>query len=83
MLGVGRITQSDTIYPTAIATGSDGNLWLAEDDNTNGVTSRHIARMTISGAFTDFTLPTLSQYDYLQHLIAGPDGNLWFFLDTD
>ncbi len=72
---------SNDMSPIAIATGSDDNLWLAENGN-NGATSLHIARMTLNGAFTDFPLPALFQHDYLQHLIAGPDGNLWFSFES-
>ncbi len=33
---------SNDIYLTAIAAGSDGNVWLAENDNNNGATSMHM-----------------------------------------
>lgn len=69
-----------SISPTAIATGSDGNIWLAENNNTSRTTG--IARMTPDGAFTSFPLPVLSQSDYLHLLIPGPDGNLWFSLES-
>jgi len=55
--------------PQFIAAGSDGNLWFTEQ------TTYRIGRMTPTGEFTDFPIPTPGG---LVGIAAGPDGNLWF-----
>jgi hypothetical protein len=76
--GVGRITTSGTVSGFAtstgvgvrgIATGSDGALWFGEGNK--------IARITTSGALTEFALPTTSTGN-LCGVAAGPDGAVWF-----
>lgn len=55
--------------PDGIAAGADGNLWVAEP----GVNK--IARVTPSGAITEFPVPG----GMLPTAVtAGPDGNVWF-----
>jgi streptogramin lyase len=57
--------------PSAIITGSDGNLWF---HNTFA-----IDRLTTSGAFTEYVIPALdSEHGLLRGIAAGPDGNIWF-----
>jgi streptogramin lyase len=51
----------------SITTGPDGNLWFGE--------SGSIAKMTPSGTFTDYTLPTGAQPS---GITTGPDNALWF-----
>jgi virginiamycin B lyase len=55
-----------------IVTGPDGNLWYTE--------ANQIARMTTTGAVTEFAIPTASSAP--QAICAGPDGNLWFAENT-
>jgi streptogramin lyase len=52
-----------------ITVGPDGNLWFTDF-------SGDIGRMTLSGSFTKFSLPTLGSLAV--GITAGPDGNLWF-----
>jgi len=78
---VGKMSPSGRLlaeFPTAsfnisdITVGPDGNLWVTEGDPI-------IARLTTSGALTEFPLP--SDPDILHTatgITAGPDGNLWF-----
>jgi virginiamycin B lyase len=67
-----------------ITTGPDGNLWFAENDIACGDNSgalcsganARIARLTPSGALTEFAVPTANSF--LGEIVTGPDGNLWF-----
>jgi streptogramin lyase len=57
--------------PAGIATGSDGNLWFAEER------ANQIGRITPAGTVTgEFKIHTAGSQPY--GLAAGPDGNLWF-----
>jgi virginiamycin B lyase len=57
-------------YPTSLIVGPDNALWFV----TNG--PNKIVRMTFSGQFTVYTVPT---YNASPHFLAnGSDGNLWF-----
>jgi streptogramin lyase len=74
---MGRITPGGTITqfqlsegPGAITTGPDGNLWYVQ------VAANKIGRMTPSGGFTEFTVPTPNAQPF--NITTGPDGNLWF-----
>ena len=62
-----------------ITVGADGNVWVEQaNDNTPGSTGS-IARITPSGTVSEFTsglLPNANQDN--DHIISGPDGNLWF-----
>ena len=80
---IGRMTTAgevtaELVVPTAncqpagITTGPDGNLWFAE----YGSIPKQIVRLTPSGGFTEFPLP--SPVGAPAFLTAGPDGNLWF-----
>jgi hypothetical protein len=53
-----------------ITTGSDGNLWFAEEY------ANKIGRLTPSGVLTEFAIPTPSSR--ANCLTLGPDGNVWF-----
>jgi streptogramin lyase len=63
-----------------IAPGPDGNVWFT--DNGAGA----IGRITPAGQITEFTDEDIEPFEYyrnevgfpLQHLVAGPDGNMWF-----
>jgi hypothetical protein len=59
----------------SIATGPDGNMWLTLGPNpliSNAPPGAWIARLTLTGSFTEFSSPGASR------LVAGPDGNMWF-----
>ena len=58
--------------PFAITAGPDGNLWFTEVTAGAG----QIGRLTPSGRFTVFPVPTASSMP--EGITAGPDGNLWF-----
>jgi streptogramin lyase len=53
-----------------LASGADGNLWLAE------TFSGQIARISVQGVITEFPLPDRASNP--QGIAAGPDGNIWF-----
>jgi virginiamycin B lyase len=66
-----------------IAAGPDGNLWFTEtafDQSTNRVPK--IGRITPAGKVTEFALSSLPETDSLGPIIAAPDGNLWFGVDS-
>lgn len=77
-------TASSHSNPTAIAAGSDGNLWIAESVSAN---VQQIVKMTTAGAIagTYTVLPNSNPgaADYLQSMASGPDGNMWFVLDDE
>jgi streptogramin lyase len=63
--------------PQGITTGSDGNLWFAEDGNfCFGPVKPEIERLTTTGTFTEFLDPDIN--DTISSLTSGPDGNVWF-----
>lgn len=70
---------------TGIAAGPDGDVWFTEVTYTNNNTVANninkVGRMTPSGAFTEFALPTLDKSDIVGSLITGSDGNLWFAIE--
>ncbi len=55
----------------AITAGPDGNLWVGEYYNAA------VARVTPSGAITEFPVPDSAQ---ISGITSGPDGNVWFTL---
>jgi streptogramin lyase len=67
---IAEFVQPTCGSPTSIASGSDGNLWFVDSSSSK------IGRITTSGIFTMFTLPTPSAQPAL--ITAGLDGNLWF-----
>lgn len=72
----GNIT---TVFPVTdaqrIATGPDGNLWVTQGSPTNA-----IARLSPSGAITEFALPTANAGPL--GIAAGNDGAIWFAENT-
>ena len=59
--------------PTAITTGSDGNLWFTESANPGA-----IGRMTTAGVLTEFTGGALTHDGDPTDIVAAGDGNLYF-----
>jgi streptogramin lyase len=61
--------------PTGITDGPDGNLWFGVSCPAGFA----VGRMTPTGTFTPFLVPTKAVGNHLvQSVAAGPDGNLWF-----
>lgn len=56
--------------PLTITVGPDGALWFTERD------ANKIGRVTTSGGFTEFTVPTAASMPF--GIATGPDGALWF-----
>lgn len=80
-----RTTPHITTFPlkiapykaSGLAVGPDGGLWFAEMAAPSPSTAPDkIARFTLSGQLTEFTLPAGWHSPY--SLVAGSDGNLWF-----
>ena len=88
---LGRITMGGAIteytlpesgwYATSISTGPDGALWLTEFNGLDG----RIGRMTTTGAVTEYPLPPCQSTGGVHcagflpmHIVAGPDGAMWF-----
>lgn len=75
-------------FPPAIAVGQDGNLWFTEVSSVlapgGGYTIYHnkIGRITASGAVSEFPLTLRKPIDLVKQLTAGPNGNLWFGIDS-
>jgi virginiamycin B lyase len=67
---IGSVPNATPVEEYGIATGPDGNVWVAEQ-NANAV-----SKITPSGAFTRYWTPGLSGGP--RHIATGPDGNLWF-----
>jgi streptogramin lyase len=75
---IGRLTTTGSFrefdvrhHPYAITSGPDGALWVADFGE--------IGRVSFSGAFTEFTLPsTVNNGPY--DITTGPDRSLWFAL---
>jgi streptogramin lyase len=63
-------TPKDTTLPTALALGSDHNVWFVE------TWADQIGRVTPNGVITEFAIPTVDSFLY--GIAAGPDGALWF-----
>ena len=79
---IGSITMSGVIRtielpagsaPRAIATGSDGNLWLTDAVNNQ------IGRLTIGGVFTLFSIPTANSSPWA---ITGRDQTAHWFTEA-
>jgi virginiamycin B lyase len=86
---IGRITTAGVVTEfsipvpapffvyTNIAAGPDGALWFGLVNVTRGwPASRGIGRMTTTGEFSEFLLPTGGPIS--GGITAGPDGALWF-----
>ena len=61
----------------AITWGPDGALWFSGAQVSGmDLSSSYVARMTVHGAVTTYSLPDTS--DLAGDLTVGPDGNIWF-----
>ncbi len=73
---VGSITEfSPASLPRGITAGPDGNVWFTELDGNR------IGRITTTGSFTEFKIPSTCGYPDgcgPIGITSGPDGNLWF-----
>ncbi|HVV48746.1 MAG TPA: hypothetical protein VHO06_03725, partial [Polyangia bacterium] len=65
--------------------GPDGNFWITESDTYDATTSAYtdtgfVGRLTPAGVLTQFPLPldALAANSFPQHIVAEPDGLLWF-----
>ncbi len=69
------VTLSD--YPSQVASGPGGNLWLGEDPGWFAANplSHEIDRISPSGKLTSFPVPG-NAFAFM--LTAGSDGNVWF-----
>ena len=88
---IGRITPSGSVsyvspgasdFPTAIAEGPDGNIWVAEYNSQPSVGQQNeIARVTPESTVTQFVVPNAPGYaggPVIAALASGPGGELWF-----
>jgi virginiamycin B lyase len=62
--------EACSVVPQGITSGPDGNIWFTEN------TRNAIVRLTPSGVFTFFTIPTPGANPH--GITVGPDGALWF-----
>ena len=77
-------------YVEDLVIGPDGNIWLigthvnADGSRLNGGDNNYVWRMTPTGSFTTFKVPTVDAFrrmffaDAGGAITTGPDGNLWF-----
>ena len=70
------VTSTISALSSNITTGPDGALWFIEYVSQGGKIISTIARMTTTGAITEYPMPTSSSS--LGNVISGPDGALWF-----
>lgn len=76
---------SPTISLNSIAVDADGNLWFTDVRDSSTPTYGYVNKLghvTPSGVFTEFPLTLRKATDFINLLIAGPDGNLWFSIDS-
>jgi virginiamycin B lyase len=64
----------------SIAAGPDGNLWVTGYRPGSGPAV--IFRVTVDGQATEFPLPE-GNSGYPDHIMAGPDGRMWFTMGPD
>lgn len=67
---ISQTPAGSTGAPQYVTKGPDGNYWYTQS------TVNRIARMTPSGALTEFAVPTAASNPF--DIVAGADGNLWF-----
>ena len=77
-INTGVATTTEYPFPTGpnqsavITAGPDGNLYIG--------TGASVAKVTTSGGFTEYAVPTASTYPDVTEggITMGPDGNIWF-----
>ena len=63
----------------AITAGPDGNLWITEPCSAASDVGAKVAKLTPSGAFTEYVVPRAGDMPAdPSGIAAGPDGNIWF-----
>ena len=76
---------SPTVSINAIAVGTDYNLWFTDVSNVGGsdtASINKIGRLTPTGVIDEFPITLRKATDFIDRLIAGPDGNLWFSINS-
>lgn len=91
---IGKLTPSGTfsffrlpsnVYAGAITAGPDHNVWFTEwmSAGPPGYSQTNkLVRVTPTGTFTEFPLQALQPYENVDTLVSGPDGNLWFGINS-
>jgi virginiamycin B lyase len=82
--GINEFSPPTQIYPLAITSGFDGNLWFTESLES-GASTDAIGRITPSGVFTQIPIPA-PPAGFLNvpiAITAGPDNSVWFTNDID
>jgi streptogramin lyase len=63
----------------AITASPDGNLWITEPCSAGSDVGAKVAKLTPSGAFTEYVVPRSGDVPADPGgIAAGPDGNIWF-----
>jgi streptogramin lyase len=79
-----RFRVPEGIEPNRLAFGPDGNLWFTgvkgriADEHSPDPGTSYIGRMTPTGEFTLFPVPSPTPLGGPGAIAAGPDGRLWF-----
>ncbi len=74
-------TPTGNSNPDLIINGPGGDMWFADEAAAGGASTNYIARITLSGAITEFQIPTPLGYyggGTVGGLVAGQNGNTWF-----
>lgn len=72
-----------TGFPNYITVGPDHALWFTVEPNDEDHTGQGIGRITTSGQFSFWPIPTiLDSPDSPQEIVAGPRDTLWFTFHT-
>lgn len=70
-------------FPNYITVGADHALWFTVEPNEEDDTGQGIGRITTSGQFSFWPIPTIfGSPDSPQDIVAGPRDTLWFTFDT-
>ena len=66
-----------------ITAGPDGNLWFTEPCSAASDVGAKVAKLTPSGAFTEYVVPRVGDVPAdPSDTAAGPDGNIWFIEES-
>jgi virginiamycin B lyase len=70
-------------YPNYITVGADRALWFTVEPNNVDGTGQGIGRITTSGHFKFWPIPTIrGSLDIPEDIVAGPSDTLWFTFDA-